>query len=253
MKKRLLLSISLCGLVAAGVSYYALADGDALWRIVGEQCVPGQQTQGAPAPCAEVKLPQGVAVLKDRDGELQYLLIPTRRVGGIESPQLLNGDAPAYWREAWAARGFMEARRGQPLPRRVVSLAINSQYGRSQNQLHIHISCIDRTVRQQIDDLDDGLPRRWRLLPVELKGHAYWARRVDADADGNPVGDPFRLLADEMPGARDEMGAYGLALLPASFSDGDGFALLATRVDLLRANRASAEELQDHDCKILRQ
>ncbi|XLM23386.1 CDP-diacylglycerol diphosphatase, partial [Chromobacterium piscinae] len=33
--------------------------------------------------------------------------------------------------------------RGEPLPRQAVSLAINSQYGRSQNQLHIHISCTD--------------------------------------------------------------------------------------------------------------
>ncbi|XLM23387.1 CDP-diacylglycerol diphosphatase, partial [Chromobacterium piscinae] len=46
----------------------------------------------------------GVAVLKDRNGALQYLLIPTEKVSGIESPRLLGDDAPAYWREAWQAR-----------------------------------------------------------------------------------------------------------------------------------------------------
>ncbi len=249
MKKRFMLRAALCGLLLAGAACYAMADGDALWRIVGEQCLPNQQSQGKPDPCVEVG--QGTAVLKDRYGALQYLLIPTNRVSGIESPQLLQDGAPAYWREAWRARRYMALKRGGPVPRNAVALAINSQYGRSQNQLHIHISCIDPTVRQQVDDLDDSLPRRWRPLPVELKGHAYWARRVDADRDGDPQGDPFRLLADELPGAAEQMGRYGLALLPASFADGDGFVLLAGRADLLSANRGSAEELQDHDCKVL--
>ncbi|OHX22144.1 CDP-diacylglycerol diphosphatase [Chromobacterium sphagni] len=251
MKRRLVLCASLCGLLLAGVSYYAAADSDALWRIVGEQCVPNQQQQGRPDPCAEVKLQRGVAVLKDRNGALQYLLIPTSRVSGIESPQLLRDGVPDYWREAWQARRYMDQKRGAALPRQAVLLAVNSQYGRSQNQLHIHISCVDPTVRQQIDDLDDSLPRRWRQLPVELQGHAYWARRVDADPDGNPEGDPFRLLANELPGAGTEMERYGLALLPARFADGDGFVLLAGRADLFQVNRGSAEELQDHDCKVL--
>ncbi|POZ63188.1 CDP-diacylglycerol diphosphatase [Chromobacterium alticapitis] len=250
MKKRLLQALCLSALLLPGLAYYA-ADSDALWRIVGEQCVPAQQAKGQPAPCAEVKLQPGVAVLKDIHGALQYLLIPTSRVSGIESPLLLRDGAPPYWREAWQARRFMDAKRGQPLPRRAVSLAINSQYGRSQNQLHIHISCVDRTVRQQVDDLEDSLGAAWRPLPVELKGRAYWARRVDADADGNPAVDPFRLLADGLPGAREEMDRYGLVLLPADFADGPGFALLATRADILTVNRASAEELQDHDCKVL--
>ncbi|MCD0492480.1 CDP-diacylglycerol diphosphatase [Chromobacterium violaceum] len=252
MRRRTLAGVSLCGLLLAGASFYALADGDALWRIVGGQCVPAQQGQGLPGPCAEVKLQQGVAVLKDRNGPLQYLLIPTDKVSGIESPRLLGDDVPAYWRAAWQARRYLDARRGQPLPRLALSLAINSEYGRSQNQLHIHISCTDPTVRQQVDDLADGLKRRWRQLPVELKGHAYWARRVDADQNGDPLDDPFRLLANELPGARAEMGRYGMAMLPARFADGEGFVLLATRSDLLEINRGSAEELQDHDCRILK-
>ncbi|AXE30161.1 CDP-diacylglycerol diphosphatase [Chromobacterium phragmitis] len=251
MRKRIWLGGGLAGLLIAGASYYALADSDALWRIVGGQCVPAQQGQGRPGPCAEVKLDQGVAVLKDRNGPLQYLLIPTAKVSGIESPALLSDGAPDYWREAWRARGYLDARRGQPLPRMALSLTINSQYGRSQNQLHIHISCTDATVRQQVDDLADGLQRSWRQLPVELKGHAYWARRVDADGAGDPVGDAFQLLANGVPGASAEMGRYGMAMLPARFDDGEGFVLLATRADLFEINRGSAEELQDHGCRIL--
>ncbi|MCD4484549.1 CDP-diacylglycerol diphosphatase [Chromobacterium vaccinii] len=251
MKRRILAGVGLAGLLAAGASFYALADSDALWRIVGEQCVPAQQAQGQPGPCAEVALQRGVAVLKDRNGPLQYLLIPTDKVSGIESPQLLGDGTPGYWRSAWQARRYLDARRGQPLPKLALSLTVNSQYGRSQNQLHIHISCTDSVVRQQIDDLADGLGYRWRQLPVELKGHAYWARRVGADQNGDPRDDPFRLLANELPGARAEMGRYGMAMLPARFGDGEGFVLLATRADLFEINRGSAEELQDHACRIL--
>ncbi|UTH75536.1 CDP-diacylglycerol diphosphatase [Chromobacterium sp. IIBBL 290-4] len=248
--RRLALGAAVLGALAWGVPYYADADSDALWRIISQQCVPGQQ-QGNPSPCAEVDRAHDSAVLKSREGALQYLLLPLRKVEGIESPQLLLPDAPAYWRQAWQARRFLDQKRGQALPPQAVSLTINSRLGRSQNQLHIHISCVDPTVRQQIDDVADSLPRSWRELPMELKKHGYWARRVDADAAGDPQGDPFRLLADELPDARDDMGSYGMALLPAKFADGDGFVLLATRANLLRGNRASAEELQDHDCKVL--
>ena len=38
----------------------------------------------------------------------------------------------------------MEAEAGRALPDDVLSLAINSIHGRSQDQLHIHIDCIAR-------------------------------------------------------------------------------------------------------------
>ena len=57
----------------------------------------------------------------------------------------------------------------------------------------------------------------------------------------------FIRLAEEVPHARGEMGKYGLALarLP------DGRALLALERNWLKLNRGSAEELQDHQCRLL--
>ena len=56
------------------------------------------------------------------------------------------------------------------------------------------------------------------------------------------------MLAEELPEARDHMGRFALAM--AQQSDGS-FVLLATERNLLMLNRASAEELQDHQCAIL--
>lgn len=257
MKTTLKIATGLLAALALGYSALLWADSDALWNIVSRQCLPNQQASGQPAPCAAVEPGSGeaggYAVLKDRNGWLQYLLIPTARVSGIESPELLSERAPDYWGAAWRARGFLEQRYGRPIPRELLSLTINSQYGRTQNQLHIHISCTDATVRQQLEDLKDSLSEEWRELPVELQGHAYWARAVAAKADGGPEVDPFKALAAGQPEAGLDMGRYGLALVATRLADGrDGFILLSSRASLIGANRASVEELQDHACPALR-
>ncbi|WP_052051881.1 CDP-diacylglycerol diphosphatase [Chromobacterium haemolyticum] len=253
MKTTCKIATGLLAALALGYSALLWADSDALWNIVNRQCVPNQQAAGQPAPCAEVGLSGGYAVLKDRNGWLQYLLIPTVRLSGIESPELLNERAPDYWEAAWRARSFLEQRYGRAIPRELLSLTINSQYGRTQNQLHIHISCTDATVRQQLDDLKDSLNEEWRELPVELQGHAYWARTLAAKADGGPEVDPFKALAAGLPEAGLDMGRYGLALVATRLADGrDGFILLSSRASLIGANRASVEELQDHACSALR-
>ena len=57
------------------------ANPDALWKIVHDQCVPDQQQNHNPAPCALVDQnkgdAKGYAILKDIVGATQYLLIPT--------------------------------------------------------------------------------------------------------------------------------------------------------------------------------
>lgn len=59
---------------------------------------------------------------------------------------------------------------------------------------------------------------------------------------------PFMMLVQELPQAREHMGRFAMAM--AQQSDGS-FVLLATERNLLVLNRASAEELQDHQCDIL--
>ncbi len=61
---------------------------NALRHIVLDQCVPNQIQNRNPAPCAQVKTDAGYVVFKDRNGPLQYLLMPTYRINGTESPLL---------------------------------------------------------------------------------------------------------------------------------------------------------------------
>ena len=100
-------------------------------------------------------------MLKDLVGATQFLLIPTARIDGIESPQIVAADAPNYFADAWRARSFAEQRAGRGLPRDWMSLAINSADARSQDQLHIHIDCVRADVQETLaahaDDIGSDL------------------------------------------------------------------------------------------------
>lgn len=219
---------------------------DTLWHIVSEQCLPNQRTTGKPAPCVQVDEAAGFVVMKDRNGPLQYLLMPSEKITGIESPRLLNAPTPDFFSLAWQARHFMAEKRGMPIDDSNISLAINSQWGRTQNQLHIHISCLLPEVKNQLRAIAGQLSYRWQPLPKKLRGHVYLARRVSAQELNNKGA--FRLLAEGIPAAKEDRGHFGMAMTAAP---GGEFLLLATERNLLTVNLASAEEIQDHQCHVL--
>jgi CDP-diacylglycerol pyrophosphatase len=143
---------------------------------------------------------------------VQMLAIPTRRITGIEDPQMLAPDAPNVFADAWKAKALLEERLGRPLPRESVALTINSKWARSQEQLHVHVDCLAKSVAEKLEDYRSALDDRWRAMTVALNGRTYFAA-VGATFGGKPG---FILLAD-------------------SFSlEGGGH----------------AEDLQDHDCAI---
>ncbi len=231
--------------MTAGVSR---ADGDpgALWRIVHDQCVPDQLAHGDPAPCAEVDLGGASSVLKDLVGATQFLLIPTQRVTGIEDPAVLVPGAPNYFAAAWRARSFVDERAGATLPREWVSLAINSASARSQDQLHIHVDCIRPDVHAALSEHGAAVGPDWTPFPVPLAGHRYDAMSISGeDLD---AANPFVLLADGVPGAREDMASRTLVVVGSLGADGrPGFVILTDRADAATGDQAEGEQLQDHD------
>ena len=220
-----------------------------LWHIVHGLCAPHLAAFGSPLPCTFVHPSAGVALLKDRDGATQFLLIPTARVTGIEDPAVRAPRAPDYFAAAWAARGNVEALLDRALPRRDLSLAVNSIDGRTQNQLHIHIDCVRADVRDALAAQTRALGPRWTPFPLPLAAHRYLVRFV-ASQDLRGV-NPFVLLADGVPAARAAMGRMTLVAVGATDASGrPGFALLAGRADLAAGDRGAGEELQDHGCAV---
>lgn len=224
-------------------------NGQVLWGIVNGKCVPDQQANTKPDPCAEVAIGTGVdkgyAVLKDRNGIAQYLVMPTRLITGIEDPQLLASGATNYFDSAWRVRRLVDQRLGTTLTRDDVGIAVNSIYGRSQDLLHLHVDCLRIDVRDALHGRLAAIGRSWST-PIALAGHDYRALRIDGD-DAVPT-DPFVALADGLKVPPAEIGAWTLVLAGATFSDGPGFVLLAARADPATGYDGSGEDLQDHRC-----
>jgi CDP-diacylglycerol pyrophosphatase len=241
------------GVFAAQASGLHAEDRDALWKQIHDVCLPkAEQSVYPPTPCIDVHTgDDGYVLFKDRHGRYQYLLLPLARIPGIESPLLLKPGAPNYLARAWDARLYVEAALGVAQPRDVISLVVNSPTGRSQDQLHVHIDCVRREVREAIDRMLPAMTARWAWLPAALPpdGRRYLARWVSGvDLDIDPFKDLARTLA---PG--DSMALHSMVVLGAYSPAGEpGFVLLSGKVDPLHGDRANADDLQDVACTVAR-
>lgn len=241
------------GLAAAGAS--ARADRNVLWHLIDTGCVPHAQAGEPPRPCERVQLQpdrdHGWVLLKDLKGPLQYLLMPSNRLPGVESPLLYRPDAPNYIAQAWRNRDLLDRRNGRPLPHDVVSLTVNSQYRRSQDQLHVHISCTTRELRARLLAAQDELGSQWAPLRGGWWGHAWYVRRVDAATlERSPL---FADAAAHLPGAAADPGRLTVGVVGLDFKDGRrDFVLMAALFDPADPGSGSSEDdMQDHDCRLL--
>lgn len=241
------------GPVSAPPDQPGVQSPNALWRLIRACTTAAGKDLYPPRPCVEVEMPRGsanhYAVLKDREGRYQYLVLPLARITGIESPTLLAPGAPNYFADAWTARLYVEAALHRRLPRDQLSLVVNSAYGRSQNQLHIHVDCTRPDVHDALQRMLPNITTQWRPLPMPLppNGHAYQARWVDGET---LTLNPFQSLAASLP-AGDHMARHSLIVAGAVSPSGKpGFILLSGRVDWRKGDHATGDELQDLACTI---
>jgi CDP-diacylglycerol pyrophosphatase len=223
-----------------------------LWHIV-QLCVADQTEHGRPRPCSYVSLTggtrSGYVVLKDPLSPDQFLVLPTQRISGIESPDLLSADAPNYLGAAWRSRRFVFQRLRRKLPRDAVGLAVNSAPDRSQDQLHIHLDCLQPSVRRQIGSHVEAIGTTWKRLGFSLAGRRYFARRIEAANLGRI--NPFRLLADWVTSNGGAMWRETLVVIGVTFGGHhDGFVLLADSADPADGNPGHGESLLDHTCEL---
>jgi len=224
-----------------------------LWEVVHAVCVPGQSERHDPEPCLQVDLHGGIesgfAIIRDPRGGIQFLLIPTTRISGIESPSVRGPHATNYFADAWEVRRYMNEVLHQTLPRDYVGLAINSAVGRSQDQLHIHFSCIRADVFEALHKNGGNIGHQWAPLNVSFLGHHYMAMWV-AGEQLSPH-NPFTLLAEGLPDATRDMGNYTLVVIGFTRAEGtNGFVILTDRVNKKNGDLANGEELLDRFCRI---
>ncbi|HUI20519.1 MAG TPA: CDP-diacylglycerol diphosphatase [Methylocella sp.] len=227
------------------------ASRDGLWVVVHDICLPAYQEIGVAFPCAEVDIANGVdrgfAVLETPSSATHVLVVPTTRISGIESPELLSEDAPNYWEAAWGARHLVEEGAHRRLSRDNIGMAINSAATRSQDQLHIHVGCIAPPVAEFLRGHQEEIHEAWSPLSAPLVGHKFFAMKVDTESLAHV--DPFKLLAHGLSTGKFAMGKQTLAVIGATFHGGRaGFYLLANDSSASSSEIVSAEALLNDKC-----
>ncbi|WP_162275052.1 CDP-diacylglycerol diphosphatase [Labrys sp. WJW] len=257
--RRTVMALAIAAALAGLALFFFLArflDPDALWKIVNGQCVPEQQHQAERRHCVEVDLSKGVdrgfAVLKDNapTKPYNYLLIPTKRITGIEDGALLAPDAENYFEHGWAARSHLGALLEHKLDWSMVALAVNSAKDRSQNQLHIHVGCVRPDIRNALANNEAGLSKGWSPLKLPTSDRPYSGLKLMRDSLSGF--NPFQEVAGDIPGARAAMGLYTIVVVGAVFKDGSkGFYILSRRRE--DGSPAHGEDLIDPACQLAKQ
>jgi len=240
-------------LVACVTASVADADAgrDQLRVIVQQQCLPHWTRAHDPSPCISVRtlddgsvdhglVPEGFAVLQDRKGGAHFLLIPTRTITGIESPEVRGVRALNFFAAAWEARYVLVGAVGHAVPRSAVGMAVNQHRARSQDQLHIHLSCLNPRVHDALQSQADGISPDWSSVSID--GTRYHALRIMGSELGKA--NPFELLSARLPDAAGAMDEYTVLVAGMQFGERPGFVVLAGR------EVPGAELLLDASCAL---
>jgi CDP-diacylglycerol pyrophosphatase len=126
-------------------------------------------------------------------------------------------------------------------------MAINSAASRSQDQLHIHVSCIAPAVADFLRRHQAEIRGDWSSPRAKLAGHRFVAMKIEAESLAYV--DPFKLLGRGLPSNKRSMGHQTLAVIGATLRNGkSGFYLLANDTRVSPREVASAESLLDDKC-----
>jgi CDP-diacylglycerol pyrophosphatase len=228
----------------------AMESRRALWGVV-QMCRINYEITGAAFPCLEANVTFGVrrgyVVLQSPLGNPDLILSPTRKITGVEESGLAAEDAPNYFDMAWSARSLLTRDGREPLAREDVALAVNSEFARTQDQLHIHIGCLSEDVKQSIAALGPELsPSRWRRLSQPIKGMMFWARTIGQDSLAGV--NPFRIVADSLPDVRANRGAVTIVVAGARSAGRGDFVLLAGIDDRSSRHRPAGSDLLSRAC-----
>lgn len=232
-------------ITAGCISACCAADRNILWDKVHNQCDVNYTNNGLYAPCALVDKNNGYVFYKVDFDKYQYLLMPLKKITGVEDPQLLDADLPRYLWMAWWGRDLVSEKTGRTVKESDLSITINPLNSRSQDQLHLHISCLAPPVRAVLNSVNT-YSSNWSEFPQPLQGNTYQYRKVTLDELKQE--NLFKEINDNVVANGKEMRYTTIALLNI---DHDDFLLLTASGDSTKG--IAAETLQDHECTVAAQ
>lgn len=210
---------------------------NALWSLA--QCC--SKDLAGNSDCREYDAKDEYIILKDNAPTKPdaYLIIPTKRVTGIEDRRIFAWPFLDFWDYAWRQA---QKYPGQPASR--IGLAINSERGRTQNQLHIHISCVRPDVSKILEARDNEIgvdPAKSVALELPPHNNTYRAVKVTGLTGDKS---PFEVI-QAIPGVKDHMAEQSIAVIGSQ--KGNEYYVLDTYYH--GTDSGAAEELLDQNCR----
>jgi CDP-diacylglycerol pyrophosphatase len=227
-----LLASMLCVAAVFGAYAPSEANRNALWERVQRCAAEPKPPYGT---CLVHNKPHKFVVLKDgAPGKTRaYLLSPDFKVPGIEAPDVFVLPVLNFWKFGWD-----EATALVKEPPYRLGLAINSAVGRSQDQLHIHLSCATPKAIAALEGAH--LTQHFQAAPfVKIGSRTYNARIADALADKDS---PFKLIL-EIAGAKEHMRDQTIAVIGARHG---GYYIVQDFAH--GSDKGTAEALLDESC-----
>lgn len=200
-------------------------DREALWSTVRTACIPAGFL-GMSYPCARVNYWDGFAVIRAPQARgIDFITTPLRKIEGVESPELLEVDAPNYWAAAWRQWDLVGKASKRKLYWDDYAMVVNSKETRSQDQLHIHLSCVSPQIKSYFTTHAPKGPSNWETTRLEQLNANFFLKFISPASLSQNI---FKMIADEAPGARVYPERQTVALLPVSTRVWRGFSLMVS-------------------------
>ncbi len=221
-----------------------------LWRVV-QTCVATHSLVGVVFPCLAVDVRAGVdrgyVIVRSPFETAHVVVSPTIRTAGIEADRLRAPDAPNYFAAAWASRRFVTDGLAHRPDRFDLALAVNSKFGRSQDQLHIHVDCVRQEIKRALAAQSHSIrPGSWTRVAVLPRAPRYLVTALeDPDLAGTNV---FALVQNGLAVDADAMAEMTIVVVGADVGSRPGFYVLARHRVPNSRDEAHGEALMDHAC-----
>ena len=210
---------------------------DALWELA--QCC--SKSLAGNRDCREYDPKFEYIILKDNAPTKpdSYMIIPTKRITGIEDREIFAMPFVDFWEYGWQrSRQYP----GKPASR--TGMAINSAHARTQDQLHIHISCVRPDVSKILEARNREIgtyPAEVVMLQLPPHNNTY---RVVKVTRLRGTESPYEVI-QVIPGVQRNMGDQSIAVVGSQKRD--EYYVLETYYH--GGDSGAAEELLDETCK----
>jgi CDP-diacylglycerol pyrophosphatase len=225
----ILSAVAVLTLSAAFATFPVGLDRMALWQVV-RACVADFKLTGTPFPCLEVDLSGG----EERGDVVLHapllgdtVLVPTRKIVGVEDPFMQSPGAPNYFDAAWRARTFLKDAASHAPERDEIALFVNSAVVRTQDQLHVHMGCLLPYARGTLAAAAPKVPMgEWTQIGPVVPHTMFWGYRIPETDLANV--NPFRLAAEAVAGKTKGPGDLTIVVAGVRVDGDDEFLILAS-------------------------